>query len=160
MKSVLNTSFKGFLFLVFILACVFTASISQAFLGGKFKTLKPEQGKLVIPVKKVDDGQAHYYRAKSDNGIMVDFFVVKSSDGVIRAAIDACDVCYRSGKGYVQEKNVMVCTNCGRKFATDRINEVKGGCNPAPLNRKIEGRNLVISMADINANAWYCKYKK
>lgn len=134
-------------------------STTHAFLGGKFKTLKPVDGKLVIPVKSVDDGKAHYFRAKSENGIMVEFFVVKSPDGEIRAAIDSCDVCYRSGKGYVQKGNVMVCTNCGRRFATDRINEVKGGCNPAPLNRVVKEGNLVISIADINANAWYCKYK-
>ncbi|MBW2565258.1 MAG: DUF2318 domain-containing protein [Deltaproteobacteria bacterium] len=87
-------------------------------------------------------------------------YVLKSSDGVIRAAIDACDVCYRSGKGYVQEGDFMVCTNCGRRFASTRINEIKGGCNPAPLNRKIIGKNLVIEMKDINANSWYCQYKK
>ncbi|MBW1797764.1 MAG: DUF2318 domain-containing protein, partial [Deltaproteobacteria bacterium] len=68
--------------------------------------------------------------------------------------------CYRSGKGYVQEGDFMVCTNCGRKFASTRINEVKGGCNPAPLKRKINGKDLVIEMKDINANSWYCKYKK
>jgi len=91
---------------------------------------------------------------------MTSFFVLKSSDGVIRAAIDACDVCYRSGKGYVQESDFMVCTNCGRRFASTRINEIKGGCNPAPLNRKIIGKNLVIAMKDINANSWYSKFKK
>ncbi|THB81012.1 MAG: DUF2318 domain-containing protein [Desulfobacteraceae bacterium] len=131
-----------------------------AFFGGKFKTLKPENGKLMIPIKDIDDGQAHYFKAKSKNGIMVSFFTVKSPDGVIRAAIDACDVCYRSGKGYVQQGDVMVCTNCGRKFATGRINEVKGGCNPAPLNRVVDSGKLVVDMADINANAWYCEYKR
>ncbi len=153
--------FKKVFMGIFALVLVFmAASGSQAFFGSKFKTIAPTDGKLIIPVKAVSDGQAHYFKAKAEDGTMVDFFVVKSMDGVIRAAIDSCDVCYRSGKGYVQEGNVMVCTNCGRKFATDRINEVKGGCNPAPLKRTMEGDNLVITMADINANAWYCQYKK
>ncbi len=134
-------------------------SNAWALFGGKFKTLTPKDGKLYISIKNVDDGKAHYFKAKSDDGTMVDFFLVKSSDGIIRAAIDSCDVCYKSGKGYVQDGDVMVCTNCGRRFATDRINEVKGGCNPAPLKREIEGDKLVITMANINANAWYCKYK-
>ncbi len=142
-----------------LLALVFTVSSAHAFLGGKFKKLKPKDGAVSIPINKVDDGQAHYFKVIADDGAKVDFFVVKSSDGVIRAAIDSCDVCYRSGKGYVQEGDVMVCTNCGRRFATDRINEVKGGCNPAPLARTINGDNLVISMSDINANSWYCKFK-
>jgi len=132
---------------------------SHALFGDKFKSLKPDNGNLYIPIKDINDGEAHYFKVKSDNGIMVKFFTVKSQDGVIRAAIDACDVCYRSGKGYVQEGNKMVCTNCGRKFATDRINEVKGGCNPAPLLRTVDKENLMISMKDINSNAWYCKFK-
>lgn len=143
-----------------ILTLVFLAgSNAYALFGGKFKTVKPKDGNVVIPIKTVNDGKAHYFKTKSNDGIIVDYFLVQSEDGVIRAAVDSCDVCYRSGKGYVQEGNVMVCTNCGRRFATDRINEVKGGCNPAPLKRVVDGDNLVISIDDINANAWYCKYK-
>jgi uncharacterized membrane protein len=126
---------------------------------GKFKTLSPQNGKLSIPVEDVSDGKAHYFQVKADDGIHVKFFVLMSQDGILRAAVDACDVCYRSGKGYVQEGDFMVCTNCGRRFASDRINEVKGGCNPAPLNRKIVDKHLVIAMADINENSWYCKFK-
>ncbi len=132
---------------------------AYALFGGKFKTLKPKDGNIYIPVKDVNDGKAHYFKTKADDGQIVDFFLVQSGDGVIRAAIDSCDVCYRSGKGYVQDGDVMVCTNCGRRFATDRINVVKGGCNPAPLKRVVDGDNLVISMSDINANSWYCKFK-
>lgn len=141
--------------LILLLVC----SNAHALFGGKFKTLKPKDGNVYIPIKEVNDGQAHYFKTTADDGTMVDYFLVQSSDGVIRAAIDSCDVCYRSGKGYVQDGGVMVCTNCGRRFATDRINEVKGGCNPAPLKRTIEGDNLVISMQDINTNSWYCKFK-
>ncbi len=143
-----------------VLILFFTGSNGFALFGGKFKTLTPKDGNVMIPVKTVNDGAAHYFQVKADDGVMVDFFLVQSGDGVIRAAVDACDVCYRSGKGYVQEKNFMVCKNCGMRFATDRINEVKGGCNPAPLTRTVDGENLLISMQEINANAWYCKYKK
>jgi uncharacterized membrane protein len=143
-----------------ILLIVFlVGSNAHALFGGKFKKMKPKDGSVIIPIKKVNDGKAHYFKTKSSNGTIVDYFLVQSEDGVIRAAIDSCDVCYRSGKGYVQEGNVMVCTNCGRRFATDRINEIKGGCNPAPLKRVVDGDNLVISMKDIDTNAWYCKYK-
>ncbi|MCG8684337.1 MAG: DUF2318 domain-containing protein [Desulfobacterales bacterium] len=134
---------------------------AQAWFGSdKFTLVKPDNGVLFIPVKDISDGKAHYFKAKSESGIMVKFFVVKSHDGVIRAAVDACDVCFKSGKGYVQDGNVMVCTNCGMRFATDRINEVKGGCNPAPLERNVENNHLKIAMSQINANAGLCKFKK
>ncbi len=141
--------------------------ISTNAFGGKFNfwntnvpVLKPVNGELLIPMSSINDGEAHHFSVKAGNGIMVDFFTLKSKDGVIRAAMDACDVCYRAGKGYKQDGEFMVCQNCGQKFASHRINEIKGGCNPAPLNRKIVGDKLVITMTDIDANSWYFKYKK
>lgn len=121
--------------------------------------LTPVNGEIRVPLAKIADGQAHHYQVKADDGTMVTFFLVKSKDGVFRAAIDACDVCYKEGKGYHQEGDFMVCENCGQKFASNRINEVKGGCNPAPLERTISGDQMVISLKDINANAWYMKYR-
>ena len=128
--------------------------------GDKVKTLAPAKGRLEIPLASINDGKAHYFKVQASDGVMVTFFVLKSNDGVIRAAIDACDVCYRAGKGYEQNGDEMVCLNCGMRFASARINEVKGGCNPAPLTRTIEGDKLVIDMADIDQNSWYCKFKK
>ncbi|MDH3392207.1 MAG: DUF2318 domain-containing protein [Desulfobulbaceae bacterium] len=122
--------------------------------------ITPTNGKIEIPVADINDGKAHHFQVKSDDGTMVTFFVLKSADGVLRAAIDACDVCYRSGLGYYQEGDKMVCKNCGQKFASNKINEIKGGCNPAPLDRTVTGDMLVIQMKDINMNSWYMKYRQ
>ena len=103
---------------------------------------------VAYPVSLFDDGKARHY--DFDNGDMtIRYFILKSTDGVIRAAFDACDVCWPEGKGYYQEGDTMVCRNCGRRFDSVRINEVKGGCNPAPLNRSVEGDQLVIKVDDI-----------
>ena len=74
-----------------------------------------------------DDGQAKFYRYRTAGGRDIKFFVMKSSDGVVRAAFDACDVCYRARRGYYQSGDVMVCRNCGRTFPSTRINVVQGG---------------------------------
>lgn len=103
-----------------ILVLVVSVPVVFSFWGSKTKSLIPQNGAVKIPIADITDGKAHYFKIKANDGIMVSFFVLKSSDGVIRAAIDACDVCYRSGKGYVQEGDFMVCTNCGRKFASTR----------------------------------------
>ena len=117
--------------------------------GAAFYKMKNSQifyktDEITSPLKLFDDGKARHFQFKTEDGILIKYFVVKSSDGVIRAAFDACDVCWRSGKGYYQEGDNMVCGNCGRRFASVKVNEVKGGCNPAPLVRKVEGENLVI----------------
>ena len=107
------------------------------------KYIQAENGKISISLADVSDGQAHYFKYKAGDQ-PVSFFLLKSSDGVIRAALDACDVCYRSLKGYRHEGDDMVCNNCNMRFQSNMINVVKGGCNPAPLTRNIVGDKVVL----------------
>ena len=100
------------------------------------------------PVNLFDDGKARHFDYRAP-GVTVRYFVIKSADGVLRAAFDACDVCWRAGKGYYQEGDAMVCRNCGRRFASNLVNEVQGGCNPAPLARTVKGDQLIIRTDDI-----------
>jgi uncharacterized membrane protein len=95
-----------------------------------------------------EDGKARHFQHIAGE-FNIKYFVLKSSDGVIRAAFDACDVCWPAGKGYYQEGDHMVCRNCGRRFASVLVNEVKGGCNPAPLNRRVENGKVIIEVKDI-----------
>jgi len=146
--------------LLFIGITLSGCSGSTSSAGKSGGLITPTNGKIEIPVAGISDGKAHHYQVKSEDGTMVTFFVLKSADGILRAAIDACDVCYRSGLGYYQEGDKMVCKNCGQKFASNKINVIKGGCNPAPLNRTVAGDKLVINMRDININSWYMKYRQ
>lgn len=104
---------------------------------------------LTHPVDLFDDGRARHFQYTADNGITIKYFVLKSSDGVIRAAFDACDVCWKAGKGYYQSGDFMVCGNCKREFASVLVNVVEGGCNPAPLNRAIRDGKVIIAVPDI-----------
>ena len=141
-----KTSGKG-VWIVVAVACVGAAMAvvfgmnPAATASGKF--VQAASGKVSIPVAAVSDGQAHYYSYDA-NGTTVDFFLLKSKDGQIRAALDACDVCYKSLKGYRQEGDYMVCNNCGQKFRSDQINVIKGGCNPAPLTREVANGQVVL----------------
>ena len=101
-----------------------------------------------LPATLFEDGKARHFQHVAGD-FKIKYFVLKSSDGIIRAAFDACDVCWPAGKGYYQEGDHMVCRNCGRKFASILVNEVKGGCNPAPLNRRVENGNVIIEVKDI-----------
>ena len=103
---------------------------------------------VAFPLSLFEDGKARHFEHK-DGKLTVRYFILKSSDGIVRAAFDACDVCWPAGKGYYQEGDYMVCRNCGRKFASVLVNEVKGGCNPAPLNRSVQNGKLIIQVKDI-----------
>ena len=112
-----------------------------------------------IPLATLDSGKAIFLEADL-GGRQVHYFALKSSDGVYRAAYDTCDVCFKANRGYRQEGDLMVCNNCGQKFPSVRVNEVKGGCNPAPLARKVEGGNLVIRKSDIEAGGHFFVRKR
>jgi uncharacterized membrane protein len=114
-----------------------------------------QNGQVSLPLADVQDGKAHYYAYRAADGNVSKFFLLKSHDGAIRAAFDACDVCYKSLKGYRQEGDSMVCNNCNQQFSSDRINEVKGGCNPAPLTRTISGDQVVLIESELQAGVRY-----
>jgi uncharacterized membrane protein len=111
-----------------------------------------------FPVSLFEDGKARHFEHVSGN-LSIRYFILKSSDGIIRAAFDACDVCWPAGKGYYQEGDTMVCRNCGRRFASVLVNEVKGGCNPAPLNRTLNNGKLVIQVKDILDGRQYFNFE-
>jgi uncharacterized membrane protein len=112
---------------------------------------------VTFPVSLFEDGKARHFE-HVDGKHTIRYFILKSSDGIIRAAYDACDVCWPAGKGYYQEGDYMVCRNCGRRFESVLVNEVKGGCNPAPLNRSVENGKLVIQVKDILEGRQYFNF--
>lgn len=116
--------------------------------------LKAVNGEVSLPVSELS-GEARFYEYKTAAGKTVRFFAMKSSDGVYRAALDACDVCFHAKKGYSQEGEDMVCNNCGMHFPSAQVNEVKGGCNPVGLERKVAGDKLNLNAKELEAGASY-----
>lgn len=145
------------------------AAVSAGMLDGLFKKSHADRAKAAgvvetadavrIPLKALDSGDALFLSLESE-GRQLYYFALKSPDGAYRAALDTCDVCYRTNRGYRQEGDQMVCNNCGQKFACDKIGEVKGGCNPHPLAHEEEAGIMVIRKADIVAGKDYFSRKR
>ncbi|HLF83876.1 MAG TPA: DUF2318 domain-containing protein [Blastocatellia bacterium] len=114
-----------------------------------------ETGDVLIPISDVSNGKANFFNYTASNKTFVRFFVIKSSDGVYRAALDACDVCYAAKKGYYQDGDNMICKKCGRDFPSALVNEVTGGCNPIGVPRAVDGDNLVIKASDLETGKSY-----
>lgn len=99
-------------------------------------------------VKSEVTSQAKFYPVSVD-GVKMEVFAVKASDGTIRTAFNTCQVCYASGRGYyTQTGSDLVCKNCGNRFKIDQIEKVKSGCNPVPIdktNKTDDGTNITIS---------------
>ena len=130
-----------------------TATAAAAFSLGKYERVKAVSGTVAIPLTKVADGKAHFFKV-ADGGKEIAFFVVKGSDGTVKSAFDACDACYKDKKGYEQQGDKMNCKNCNQKFVINRIGpNSSGGCNPAYLPHRQAGGAIVFNLADLQAGA-------
>lgn len=106
---------------------------------------------LMIPIAELDEN-AHFYPLDMD-GVKVEVIALKLADGSIRAAFNACQVCFDSGMGYyVQEGRELVCQNCGNRFTMDQVGLSGGGCNPVPIgeaDRASDGTTITISRDEL-----------
>ncbi len=151
-------------FLVGLVGLAISVAVGGSFLlfvpQGEGASAGKQEAEVTYPVKTFQDGKARHYQYKNGDGVIIKYFILKSSDGVIRAAFDACDVCWPQGKGYYQKGDFMVCRNCGRRFASVNVNVITGGCNPGALNRTVVGDKLVIKVKDILDGRKYFNFSK
>jgi uncharacterized membrane protein len=116
-------------------------------------TTDDNSGLVSIPLDSVTNKvQKFDYNAK---GVTVTYFAVRGSDGKVRTAFDACDVC-GGKKGYKQQGTDIACINCGKVFKIDGLGtQNKGyGCWPSYLGHKIENGNVMIKTSEIEEGAF------
>jgi uncharacterized membrane protein len=160
----MNPYILGITIVLFVVAAgtvyrVWTAPQSTPMIAQTNPVNLPDVGNETVsyPLALFDDGKAQHFEY-AFSGMTIRYFILRSSDGVVRTAFDACDVCQPS-QGYFQDGDHMVCRNCNRRFASVRINEVQGGCNPVPLERTVQGDRIVIRAADIIQGHTYFNFK-
>ena len=110
---------------------------------------------IKIPLSEATS-QAKWYEYDLGGG-KIKFFAVKAGDGSIKTAFDACDVCYKYGKGYRQAGNYMVCNNCGNRYPIAGLgaeNKNPGGCWPGYLPNVVEEDYVLIKKSDLENNRW------
>lgn len=122
-------------------------------------TIQVEQnadGSVTLPTDQVTE-QAVFYEF-TYNEVPMGAIAVKASDGTIRTALNTCQVCFDSGKGYYEQtaEGMLECQNCGNLFAPDDVEVVHGGCNPVPVTGADKTVNadgsVTISAAYLEAN--------
>jgi uncharacterized membrane protein len=112
-------------------------------------------GSVALPVSLFADGRPHPYRSRTAAGREVRLFVVQGHDGVVRAAFDACVLCFRLRRGCQQEGDRMVCVNCRKSLRSSNDQSIVTGCGPAPLERSADGLRVVLRTRDLDRGAVY-----
>jgi uncharacterized membrane protein len=113
-----------------------------------FATVGPG-GDVRVPLADVASGQARFIQYLTRDGREVRFFAVRSTDGVTRVALDACEKCYREGRGYRQAGSHMVCNYCQKSYDAASIGDASDGCQPLPLERIMEGNAVIVRAATL-----------
>lgn len=122
------------------------AAVSQA--ADTFNTAAGGNVGEITIVKKDITEKASFIPYKIGNTQM-EIVAVMAPDGTVRTALNTCQVCWNSGRGYYkQEGGELVCQNCGNRFKISQIEKMKNGCNPVPItseNKTDDGDTIRIS---------------
>ncbi len=113
-----------------------------------------ENGDIKVPLSSLQGSAASYF-VYSAGGREVKFFVLRASDGTVRAALDACQACYHAKLGYRQDGDTLVCNNCGMGFKSTDVGHITGGCSPIPLKNSQDGATLVVKAKDLEEGVKY-----
>lgn len=124
---------------------------------GKAATQSVNSADLKIRKSEVTKTARFYpYRAEST---YMEVLAVKASDGTIRTALNTCQICFNSGRGYyLQKGDELICQNCGNRFNIDDVEVVRGGCNPVPITKEYktdDGQNIIISGSFLSKNEFF-----
>jgi uncharacterized membrane protein len=109
-------------------------------------------GKVVIPLNQVMDGDLHRYLAK-EGGLDVRFWLYQKPDGKIATLFDACEIC--GPVGFYKNATGVVCKNCAAPINPQSVG-MPGGCNPIPLSAEVTNDSVIIKETDMAAGRhWF-----
>lgn len=131
-----------------------SGSLSESILAGKD-----------LKITKADITEKASFYPYKEAGSYMEVIALKASDGSIRTALNTCQVCYDSGKGYYEQVgNTLVCQNCGNVFGVDDVEVIKGGCNPVPIlqeDKTEDSEFITISGSFLAENQdYFARWKK
>ncbi len=158
-KKEKNSIYTGLGILVVIAAILIVIKLMSGSADKGGPEASQKGGDIVITKSEITE-KATFIPYKS-GGTEMEIFAVKAPDGTIRTALNTCQVCYDSGRGYyVQEGGEMVCQNCGNRFLISQIEKEKNGCNPVPIledGKTDDGEVITISASYLEQFAAYFK---
>lgn len=145
------------LFILGSLTAIVTLAILTFFTGQPSNNTAintTDTGELII--NKSDITKTASFYPYESNGTYMEIIAVQANDGTVRTALNTCQVCYGSGRGYYEQLgDELICNNCGNRFTIDQIQLVKGGCNPVPITNEMKTEDINEIIIDPVALAVY-----
>jgi uncharacterized membrane protein len=107
-----------------------------------------ENGQIMIPLENLDDGHLHRFAWIASENVEVRFIVIKKNESAWGVGLDACDIC--GATGYYERDDEVICKLCDVVMNKSTIG-FKGGCNPVPLAFTVSNGNMIVELADLEA---------
>ena len=105
---------------------------------------KTDGDNFIIPFDQVNDGHLHRFGYTTDNDVVIRFIIIqKPNSASYGIGLDACEICGETG--YYEKNGQVVCNLCDVIMNINTIG-FKGGCNPIPIDYRIENGNIVVSV--------------
>ena len=101
-----------------------------------------EGGFVTVPIADVQDGHLHRYSYRTKNGTTVRFIMIRKGGNAYGVGLDACEIC--GPTGYIERDEQVICKLCDVIMNKQTIG-MPGGCNPIPLEYKVESGGVRIS---------------
>ena len=101
-----------------------------------------ENGFVSVPIADVQDGHLHRYSYRTQNSTTVRFIIIRKGGNAYGVGLDACEIC--GPTGYIEREDQVVCKLCDVVMNKATIG-LPGGCNPIPLEYKVENGGVRIS---------------
>lgn len=114
--------------------------------GDRFQRVGPDDGGEVrLEVGDLGPGEVRFYRFLNYGNQEVRFFVGRDGDGTVHAAFDANELCFKQKRGYEHQDGWLVCRKCDKAFRLADVNAGGGGCQPVPVEHRLEGDTVVLT---------------
>ncbi|WP_196604282.1 DUF2318 domain-containing protein [Pectinatus haikarae] len=103
-------------------------------------------GNVSVSLDQVNDGHLHRYVYKASGGELVRFIIIQKGGSSYGVGLDACEIC--GPTGYYEKDGQVVCRLCDVIMNKATIG-MKGGCNPIPVEYKVENGRVNVTQASL-----------
>lgn len=139
-RSMLVAMAVASLGIVLILEGANSVSLEKSFRLSPAVAVAAQEDAIRLAVSDVNDGEMYRFAYETD-GVPVRFLVINKGSGVFGVGLDACSFC--GVAGYQQRGRYVICNKCGAAINVSTIGSA-GGCNPIPIDHRIQDGIIVI----------------
>ena len=142
--------------LIFALILMTTSSSAGSYIANQQEELVPavqviaEKGSVDVDLEVVKDGHLHRFVYRASTGEQVRYIVILKGGSAYGVGLDACEIC--GVTGYYERDNQVICKLCDVQMNKATIG-TRGGCNPIPIEYRIEEGKLRVPQSELEKNA-------